>query len=132
MNANKKLNAIREIISAKNGLSDSQEFGLTYSQAVGFLDQIEDVLKPKHAFNWFNIIADHLTDHSCKEVWCNNGDEIMCCSKEIADVFADLIENLYRSQGEEIVVITGYYDPEEDERNGEIDDCTGYWYVSLD
>jgi len=63
MNANKKLTAIKEIISAKNGLSDSQEFGLTYCQAVDFLDKIEEILKPKHAVNWFNIIADRLPDH---------------------------------------------------------------------
>ena len=132
MNANKKLTAISEIISAKNGLSDSHEFGLTYCQAVDFLDKIEEVLKPKHAINWFNIIADRLPDYSDEDVWCNNGDEIMCRSSDAADAIADLIESLYRSQDETVTIVTGYYDPEEDERNGETDRCTGWWYVNMD
>lgn len=132
MNANKKLTAISEIISAKNGAASAQEYGLTYCQAVDFLDKIEEILKPKHDINWFTIIADRLPDHSDEDVWCNNGDEIMCRSSDAADAIADLIESLYRSQGEEVIIVTGYYDPEEDERNGETDRCTGWWYVNMD
>lgn len=50
-------------------------------------------------------------------------------SEEAANAVADLIEAFYRSQGEEISVNTGYYDPEEDKRNGEETEHTGWWYV---
>ena len=46
-------------------------------------------------------------------------------------LLAPLIEAFYQSQGEEICVNTGYYDPEEDERNGEKDKHTGWWYVNV-
>ena len=44
---------------------------------------------------------------------------------------ADRIEELYRKQGEDVMLSTGYYDPEEDKRNGEEDEYTGYWYVDI-
>ena len=44
---------------------------------------------------------------------------------------ADLLEQLYESQGEEILVNTGYYDQKEDQRNGEEDKYSGYWYVTV-
>lgn len=81
--------------------------------------------------NWFHVIADRLRDYSEGDVWCNYGDEIMCRTQSAADAIADLIESLYRSQGEDIVVNTGYYDPEEDRRNGEEDRCTGWWYINI-
>lgn len=81
---------------------------------------------------WFDVIAECLPDYSDEDVWCNNGDEIMCRSCDAANAIANMIESLYRSQGEEIVVKTGYYDPEEDARNGETDRCTGWWYVDID
>ena len=132
MTANKKLTKINEILSQKNGIADSQEYGLTYCQAVDFLDKIEEVLKPERAVNWFQMICDHLPDYSDKDVWCNNGDEIMCRTMDQADAIADLIEALYRSNGEEVVTKTGYYDPVIDARNGETDRCTGWCYVDID
>lgn len=33
--------------------------------------------------------------------------------------------------GEEILINTGYYDPEEDKRNGEEDRYTGWYYVNI-
>ena len=43
-----------------------------------------------------------------------------------------LLELLYRKDGEEILINTGYYDPEEDKRNGEEDRYTGWYYVNVD
>ena len=40
-----KLNRIKALISEKNGVSDSQEFGLSYSQAINYLEEIEDIIK---------------------------------------------------------------------------------------
>jgi hypothetical protein len=44
MTAEEKLNKIAEIISRKNGIADSQEFGLSYGQAVDYLCEIEDII----------------------------------------------------------------------------------------
>lgn len=37
--------SIKEILAEKNGVADSQEFGLNYSQAINYLDEIEAMLK---------------------------------------------------------------------------------------
>jgi len=44
MTAEEKINRIKEILSEKNGVSDSQEFGLGYGQAISYLDQIEEIV----------------------------------------------------------------------------------------
>lgn len=80
--------------------------------------------------DWFDVIAERLRDYSEGEVW-SVGDEILCRTKEAADAIADLIESLYRAQDEEVVAVTGYYDPEEDKRSGEEDRFTGWWYVNI-
>lgn len=43
--AEEKLNKIKEILAERTGITDSQEFGLTYAQAIDYLDQIEEVTK---------------------------------------------------------------------------------------
>ena len=80
--------------------------------------------------NWFVEIAERLRDYSEGEVW-SVGDEILCRTKEAADAIVDMLTCLYGSQGEEIVINTGYYDPEEDKRNGKEDRFTGWWYVNI-
>lgn len=55
----------------------------------------------------------------------NMGDELLCNSEELADFIADEIEMFFNVQCN-----TGYYDPEEDARNNEVDDRTGWWYVT--
>lgn len=81
-------------------------------------------------FDWFNVIAERLRDYSEGDVW-SSGDEILCRTESAVDTLADMIESLYKAQGEEILVNTGYYDPEEDKRNGEEDRYTGWWYVNI-
>lgn len=56
-------------------------------------------------------------------IW-TNGDSILCSTQEEANAIADVLD----ASGFDAV--TGYYDPDEDERNDEADDCTGYYYVS--
>ena len=80
--------------------------------------------------DWFSEIATRLRDYSQGEIW-SSGDEILCKAEETADALADMFESLYRSQDEEILVNTGYYDPIEDERSGETDRYTGWWYVNV-
>ena len=81
--------------------------------------------------DWFNVIAERLRDYSEGDIW-SSGDEILCRTESAADTLADMFESLYRAQGEEILVNTGYYDPEEDKRNNEEDRYTGWWYVNID
>lgn len=45
MSAEEKIKRIEEILAEKNGVADSQEFGLSYSQAINYLEEIEEVLK---------------------------------------------------------------------------------------
>lgn len=56
-----------------------------------------------------------------------DGEEILTDEEATADIIADFIESLGFDY-----VKTGYYDPEEDARDGINDDHTGKWYVSVD
>ena len=81
--------------------------------------------------DWFQEIANRLMDYSGGTVW-SNGCEILCKTEDGADALADMFETLYATQGEDILINTGHYDPEEDERNNEVDSFTGWWYVNID
>lgn len=81
--------------------------------------------------DWFQEIANRMKDYSDGDAW-STGDEILCKTESAANAFADMFECLYRAQGEEILINTGYYDPYEDERNHEVDRYTGWWYVNID
>lgn len=78
----------------------------------------------------FDEIARNLRDYSEGEIW-STGDEILCKTESAANAIADMLQTLYRVQGKEVSVNTGYYDLEEDKRNGEEDRCTGWWYVNI-
>lgn len=85
--------------------------------------------KPKT--NWIVVVADMLAGNGSEAIWCDDDGQILVATEGAANVVADLIEAFYRSQGEEISVNTGYYDPKEDKRNGETDKYTGWWYVDV-
>ena len=59
------------------------------------------------------------SDRDCTEILSTNESEI--------EVLANLFDQLYG----EGTVNTGYYDPEDDERNNEVDIYTGLYYVSV-
>lgn len=80
---------------------------------------------------WFSLFTDRLRDYSGGGVW-SDGTEILCRTKSAADAIADLLWQLYNTQGEDATVLTGYYDPKEDENNGEQDRYTGWWYVTIE
>lgn len=80
--------------------------------------------------NWFEKICERLRDYSDGEVW-SDGDMILCRSEQIADAIADMIESLYKSDDNEVLIGTGYYDPAEDKRLGQEDRYTGWWYVDI-
>ena len=56
---------------------------------------------------------------------------ILCRSEQTADAIADMIECLYKSDDNEVLIGTGYYDPAEDKRLGQEDRYTGWWYVDI-
>lgn len=80
--------------------------------------------------DWFSTFCDRLRDYSDGEIW-SAGDELLCRTESAANTLADLLEQLYRTDGKEVTICTGYYDPKEDERNGEEDRFTGWWYVNM-
>ncbi len=53
--------------------------------------------------------------------------ELLCKTKEQAEGIADFFEDLGFYN-----VTAGYYDPKIDERNGEVDEYTGWYYVDWD
>lgn len=80
--------------------------------------------------DWFSAFCDRLRDYSEGEIW-SVGDELLCRTESAANALADLLEQLYKADGKEVNICTGYYDPKEDERNGEEDRFTGWWYVNM-
>ena len=85
----------------------------------------------KIAIDWYTVIAQNLRDYSDGEVW-SSGDEILCKTESAAEAISDMIWQLYRAQGESVVLTTGYYDPEKDRQRGQEDRFTGWWYVDID
>ena len=59
-------------------------------------------------------------------IW-SDGEEILCETEQSAEHIADLLDAMYGDQ----TVNTGYYDPDEDRRNNEVDKRTGFYYVTV-
>lgn len=81
--------------------------------------------------DWFSEIADRLRDYPEGEIW-SSGDEILCKTESAVNTLMDMFKTLYHAQGEEVDINTGYYDPEEDKKNGEEDRYTGWWYINVE
>ena len=60
-------------------------------------------------------------------IW-TDGSEILCKTEWLAETLADIIDNIL----EDSFVRTSYDDPEEDTRNNEVDEYTGWWCVDID
>ena len=85
----------------------------------------------ERGIDWFTEIADKLRDYSDGQIW-SSGSEILCRTESAVNTLADMLETLYRTQGEDVNINTGYYDPEEDKKNGEEDSDTGWWYINIE
>lgn len=59
-------------------------------------------------------------------IW-TDGQEILCDNEVMAELIADFLEDLGFDY-----VKTGFYDPEEDHREGCVDSHTGFYYVDVD
>lgn len=84
------------------------------------------------AVNWMEEICSRIRDYSEGDLWSDGAAEILCKTESAARAIADMLESLYGSQGEEVTVVYGYYDPEQDKREGTEDRYTGWWYVTID
>lgn len=80
---------------------------------------------------WFTEITDLLRDYSEGNIW-SDGTELLCKTESEAECLADMLETLYKTQGEEVSAVTGYYDPDEDRKNNKEDRYTGWWYVTIE
>lgn len=56
-----------------------------------------------------------------------DGTEILSTNREEIEALANFFDQLY----EDPCINTGYYDPEEDKRNNEVDAYTGLYYMSI-
>ena len=77
---------------------------------------------------WSYIIKllEQYADKKHNGYW-TDGEEILCCTEEAAEHLANFLEDIGFD-----CVMTGSYDPAEDEAFGTVDDHTGYWYVTID
>lgn len=82
--------------------------------------------------DWIDMIIKSLPILPSKDIWTDGDKEILVKTESSANTIASLIEWLYKMQNKEILINTGYYDPEEDKRNNEEDEYTGWWYVNID
>lgn len=91
-----------------------------------------DWKKEDEPVNFFEIIKSLLPDYesSYDDFWTDSS-EIMVRTEEEANVLADFIESLYRIDHREVDILTGCFDNREDIRNGEVDQYTGWWYVTI-
>lgn len=94
--------------------------------------QEENEMLRSERVNWIDSFVEALPDYSDGNIWTDGDREILVRTESAAEAVADLIELLYRAQGDDISINTGYYDPEEDRKNGETDQYTGWWYINID
>lgn len=67
-------------------------------------------------------------EHEHKRIMCAGSYEFIFPTEERADAMADVIALAFGDA--EAFDRTGYYDPEEDEREGCVDELTGKWYAT--
>lgn len=61
----------------------------------------------------------------------SNGNEILCSSETESEIVAEFLRDLF-SEFIAIDVHTGYYEPDENQKNREQDATTGFYYVNFD
>lgn len=94
------------------------------------MDRIEKVDKLIHQITeMLPCIYDKVDDDFKETHFLTNpdGTEILSTEESEIETLANLFDQLY-GMG---TCTTGYYDPEEDELNGEVDAYTGLYYLSI-
>ena len=77
----------------------------------------------------FAAFLDRLPDvetATADQLFCQNGEEILSRNEAALNHLADAFEESGQTD-----VVTGYYDPAEDEESGNVDGLTGYHYLTL-
>ena len=74
---------------------------------------------------WSYLIYSLQRNEDKKHGYWTDGEQILCKTEAEVDIIADFLEDLGFD-----CLNTGYYDPIEDEREGCVDDHTGYWYIN--
>lgn len=113
-------------------------FSMSMMEYIGCGDEKLRENFENHVFeNVWNRFVEHLPTeedwakdaHNSIDVWYYaDADEILCRTEELADMIADIIDDI---SGEKMAH-TGYYDPEWDERDDCVDGRTGWYYVDWD
>lgn len=75
-------------------------------------------------------ISRQLADMAAISGFWSDGTQILCRTYEENSKTADFLEKISCMNG--LKILTGYYDPLEDERSSEEDDHTGYWYIEIE
>ncbi len=96
-----------------------------------FYDCIINYIKKEHGTNYFLAFCKSLPSNVEEEIW-SDGSIILCKDGKTAETIAEVIELMYKKEGIDAVIVTGYYDPIDDRRNDEVDMYTGWHYVSMD
>ena len=90
-------------------------------------DRIASAIQWKNGRWLYDAIMETLSNNRNNDgkIYCIEGGDIICKTEAQANAIADLLD----VAGYEAV--TGYYDPQEDQKNGCVDELTGHWYVSV-
>lgn len=74
----------------------------------------------------FMDLAEVINDNQTEKLWCE-GDSILTPDEKVYDA----IQLIFDSIGLGSAIVTGYYDPKEDERDECVDGLTGNYYIEL-
>lgn len=90
------------------------------------VEDCENMVDYMARYSLYRRILEALPDQQVAgKPFFTNGCDIICADEKSANVIADLFEAT-----DCILPTTGYFDPEEDKRNDEVDALTGLYYVS--
>lgn len=70
-------------------------------------------------------------ENGTTDMWFD-GERILSQNKSDINWLMTFFEELVDETKVDFVTVTGYYDPEEDKRNNEVDDHTGNYYLEIE
>ena len=82
--------------------------------------------------NDISDVNDGFIESLAKAGFWTNGDFILCPTEDEQDVMLAFLETMILELQEDYSLLSGYYDSDEDQRNNEVDDCTGFYYVDIE
>ena len=113
MSESEKINRIKEILIEAEGIADNQEFGLSYGQAITYLEEIEEIIKKINDDNVNNIseMVSKIESSSNKEkikiTYLRNKetfntilDNCCDCKRAMLEEYQDRFQDLYKTAEE--------------------------------